>query len=121
MDMTSTAVEVLLDVRRLYPEVLDRMEIYADGGVRRGSHVLTLLALGARAVGIGRPAMFANVYGERGVARFIEILREELETTMRLMGEGDVGGFVGNRTFVSCSLSWKMKKKKEKKKEKMED
>ena len=43
--------------------------------------------------------------GEEGVTKMIEILKEELETTMQLMGEGDVDGFRGNTTFVSaCSL-----------------
>lgn len=101
VDMAPTAAEVLLDVRRLYPEVFDQIEIYADGGVRRASHILTLLALGARAVGVGRPIMFANVYGEAGVTKVIDILNEELETTMSLMGEGDIGAYVGNSTYVN--------------------
>lgn len=104
VDMSPTAAEVLLDVRRLYPEVFDQIEIYADGGVRRASHILTLLALGARAVGVGRPIMFANIYGEEGVAKVIDVLNDELETTMRLMGEGDIGAYVGNKTFVSPAL-----------------
>lgn len=101
VDMAPTAAEVLLDTRRLYPEVFDQIEIYADGGVRRASHILTLLALGAKAVGVGRPIMFANIYGEEGVTKVIDILTEELETTMRLAGESDVTAYVGNQTFVS--------------------
>ncbi|CAE6507311.1 unnamed protein product [Rhizoctonia solani] len=56
IDGQQTAAEVLLDLRKNAPEVLDdgKMEIYADGGVRHGSDVLKLLALGARAVGLGR-------------------------------------------------------------------
>jgi isopentenyl diphosphate isomerase/L-lactate dehydrogenase-like FMN-dependent dehydrogenase len=54
LDGAPTAVEVLLDIRKNAPEVFDRMEVYADGGVRRGTDVIKLLALGARAVGLGR-------------------------------------------------------------------
>ncbi|KAF2161100.1 hypothetical protein M409DRAFT_69961 [Zasmidium cellare ATCC 36951] len=50
VDLAPTAVEILLDVHRLYPEVFNQIEIWADGGVRRATHVLTLLALGARAI-----------------------------------------------------------------------
>ncbi|CZT23744.1 related to CYB2-lactate dehydrogenase cytochrome b2 [Ramularia collo-cygni] len=101
VDMAPTAVQVLLDTRRLYPEVFNQIEIYADGGVRRASHVLTLMALGAKAVGVGRPVMFANIYGQEGVEKVIDVLNVELETTMRLMGVGDVGDLVGNRSFVN--------------------
>lgn len=48
-----TAVEILLDIRKNAPEVFN-MEVYADGGVRHGSDIIKLLALGAKAVGLGR-------------------------------------------------------------------
>lgn len=101
VDLAPTAVEVLLDVHKNYPEVFGKIEIYADGGVRRASHVLALLALGARAVGLGRPAMFANIYGQPGVAKMISILQTELTTEMQLMGQADVNKYRGNTTFVS--------------------
>ena len=101
VDGAPTAVEILLDVHRLYPEVFEQLEIYCDGGVRRATHVLTLVALGCRAVGLGRPAMFANAYGEEGVTKMIDILRTELTTTMALMGQSDISGYLGNTTFVS--------------------
>lgn len=103
VDLAPTAVEVLLDVHKNYPEVFGQLEIYADGGVRRASHVLALLALGARAVGLGRPAMFANIYGQPGVAKMISILQAELTTEMQLMGQADVNKYRGNTTFVSYS------------------
>lgn len=106
VDGAPTAVEILLDVHRLYPEVFNQIEVYCDGGVRRATHVLTLLALGCRAVGIGRPAMFANVYGEEGVTKMIDIMTLELTTTMALMGEASIDGYRGNTTYVSIpSLS----------------
>lgn len=101
VDLTPTAVEILLDVHRLYPEVFGQIEIYADGGVRRASHILTLLSLGVTAVGLGRSPMYANVYGQQGVSKLIDIMTQELKTTMALMGQADVNGFRGNVSYVS--------------------
>ena len=62
-------------------------EVYLDGGVRRGSDVVTALALGAQAVFIGRPFYFALAAGgEAGVRRAFEIVTAELRTTMMLLG-----------------------------------
>ncbi|KAI4716110.1 FMN-dependent alpha-hydroxy acid dehydrogenase [Aureobasidium sp. EXF-10727] len=101
VDLAPTAVEVLLDLHRLYPEVFDQIEIYADGGVRRASHIITLLALGARAVGLGRAPMYANVYGQQGVSKLLDIIKKELTTELSLIGEADSNNVRGNRTFVN--------------------
>ncbi|KAJ7273253.1 FMN-dependent dehydrogenase [Mycena rebaudengoi] len=82
LDGAPTAVEVLMDIRKNAPEVFSRMEVYADGGVRRGTDALILLALGARAVGLGRPPMFANIWGEAGVSKLIDIFSVEMGTNM---------------------------------------
>ena len=66
-----------------------RAEVYLDGGVRRrrGTDVVTALALGARAVFVGRPFLYAlAAAGEAGVARAVEILRAETTTAMALLG-----------------------------------
>ncbi|MCA1726479.1 MAG: alpha-hydroxy-acid oxidizing protein [Actinobacteria bacterium] len=73
------------------PEVVDAVaggaEVYLDGGVRRGTDVLVALALGARAVLVGRPVLWGlAVDGEAGVGRVLQILRSELETAMALSG-----------------------------------
>lgn len=73
------------------PEVVDaiggRAEVYLDGGIRRGTDVVKALALGARAVLVGRPYIFGlAVGGEAGVARVLEIFRSELAQTMALTG-----------------------------------
>jgi 4-hydroxymandelate oxidase len=73
------------------PEVVeaigDRAEIFVDGGVRRGSDVVMALALGARAVLVGRPAMYGLAWrGAEGVAQVLEILREETENALALLG-----------------------------------
>lgn len=50
-----SSIEILLEVRLNCPEMMEECEIYLDGGVRGGTECLKALALGARAVGIGRP------------------------------------------------------------------
>ena len=65
----------------------DRCEIYVDGGVRRGSDVLKAIALGARAVMVGRPILWGlTVAGEKGALNILEILRRELDEAMLLCG-----------------------------------
>ena len=64
-----------------------KAEVYVDGGIRRGTDILKALALGARAVLIGRPLIWAlAVNGAKGVAAVIEHLRDELVRAMQLSG-----------------------------------
>ena len=84
LDSTPPTVEVL-------PEIVDavagRAEVVLDGGVRRGTDVVKALALGADAVGIGRPYVYGlAVSGEEGVVAVLEILREEIERALTLLG-----------------------------------
>ena len=65
----------------------DCCEIYVDGGIRRGSDVLKAIALGARAVLVGRPILWGlSVDGEKGALHILEILRRELDEAMLLCG-----------------------------------
>lgn len=73
------------------PEVVEavagRAEVYLDGGVRRGVDVVTALALGARAVLVGRPALYGLAFGgEKGVRQVLAILRDETENALALLG-----------------------------------
>ncbi|WP_134008454.1 alpha-hydroxy acid oxidase [Kribbella sp. VKM Ac-2566] len=74
------------------PEVAEavagsNLEVYVDGGIRRGEHVLAALALGARAVFVGRPALWALTVGSSdGVTRLLTDLGTELDHTLRLVG-----------------------------------
>ena len=73
------------------PHVVDAVgdlcEIYVDGGIRRGSDVLKAVALGARAVLVGRPVLWGLcVAGEQGALQVLEILRRELDEAMLLCG-----------------------------------
>jgi len=65
----------------------DGCEVYVDGGIRRGSDVLKAIALGARAVLVGRPILWGlTVNGEEGAAGVLNILRRELDEAMLLCG-----------------------------------
>ena len=88
LDNTLATIEVL-------PEVVaaakGRLEVLLDGGIRRGADVVKALALGAKAVCIGRPLFWGlAVDGEQGVSRVLEILREEMEITMARCGKPNV-------------------------------
>lgn len=76
---------------RALPGMVDAVgadvEVYVDGGIRRGAHVVAALALGARAVFIGRPYLYGlAAAGEHGVVRVIDVLRAEMRRTMTLLG-----------------------------------
>ena len=49
------------------PEIFSRLEVYVDGGFERGTDILKAIALGATAVGLGRPYLYSLVYGQEGV------------------------------------------------------
>jgi isopentenyl diphosphate isomerase/L-lactate dehydrogenase-like FMN-dependent dehydrogenase len=86
-------VEATIDLLPECVEAVDgRIEVFVDGGVRRGTDVLVALALGARAVLVGRPALWGlAVGGEAGVRHVLEILREEIELAQVLLGAPDPG------------------------------
>jgi isopentenyl diphosphate isomerase/L-lactate dehydrogenase-like FMN-dependent dehydrogenase len=75
----------------ILPQVVDvlrgRIPVFVDGGFRRGTDIYKALAIGARAVGIGRPYIYGlSAFGSEGVERVLEILRAELTLTMRQCG-----------------------------------
>ena len=77
------------------PEVVEavagRIPVFFDGGVRRGTDVFKALALGATAVGIGRPYIWGLAsFGQEGVERVIDILTRELRTVMQQMGTAKI-------------------------------
>lgn len=84
LDRTLAAVEAL---PAIVDRVGDRAEVYLDGGVRRGTDVVTAICLGAKGVFIGRPYLYGLAgAGEQGVDSVLEIFRSEIERTMLLMG-----------------------------------
>jgi 4-hydroxymandelate oxidase len=83
------------------PEVVDavgnRIPVFLDGGVRRGTDVFKALALGAKAVGIGRPYVWGlGAFGQAGVERVLEILQGELKLVMGNCGTQSVSGIDHN-------------------------
>src|SRR5207253_5616434 len=86
---------------RVLPEIVRAVdggiEVLLDGGIRRGSDIAKALALGARAVLIGRAYAYGLAAGgEAGVARAIEILRTELVRTLKLLGCASVAELDGS-------------------------
>ena len=66
---------------------LTALPVFLDGGIRRGTDIFKALALGAKAVGVGRPYIWGlSAFGQDGVDRVLEILRVELELVMRQCG-----------------------------------
>ncbi|KAJ2343226.1 Hydroxyacid oxidase 1 [Coemansia sp. RSA 2618] len=65
----------------------DKIEVYMDGGVRKGSDIFKALALGARAVFVARPVLWGLAYkGEQGAFHALDLLQKELELAMMLTG-----------------------------------
>ena len=84
LDGSPATIDALSEV---VAAVQGRCEVYLDGGIRRGTDVLKALALGARAVFVGRPVLWGlAVNGEEGVHHVLELLRSELELAMALSG-----------------------------------
>jgi len=96
---------------RALPEVVEavkgRIEVWMDGGIRRGTDVAKALCLGADAVLCGRAYAYGlAAAGEAGVERAIEILRTDLERTLRLLGCPSVGAL--DRSYVNVPKSWEV-------------
>jgi L-lactate dehydrogenase (cytochrome) len=94
---------------RVLPEVLEaangRLEVLLDSGIRRGGDVVKALALGARAVLVGRAYAYGlGAAGATGVARAIEILRTDIIRTMKLLGCASVREL--DRSFIDVPEDW---------------
>lgn len=92
---------------RALPEIVaavgGQTEVLMDGGIRRGGDIVKALCLGARAVLIGRAYAYGlAAAGEAGVRRALEILREDLERTMRLLGCDDVKALDSTYVELKC-------------------
>jgi isopentenyl diphosphate isomerase/L-lactate dehydrogenase-like FMN-dependent dehydrogenase len=95
---------------RALPEVVaaikGQAEVWMDGGVRRGSDIVKALCLGARAVLCGRAYAYAlSAAGEEGVRRALEILRADVERTVRLLGCPSVQAL--DESYVEVPATWK--------------
>lgn len=94
LDRSPATIDVLEDIVM----AAGNCEVYLDGGVRRGTDVVTALALGARAVFIGRPYLYAlAAAGRHGVTTCLELIRAEVLNAMALMGAPTVEGLTRDR------------------------
>lgn len=93
LDTTPSAIEILAEAApALRARGLEgRIEIYIDGGIRRATDILKALCLGAKGVGIGRPFLYAmSAYGVNGVNHAMQLLKDEMEMGMRLIGASHI-------------------------------
>lgn len=89
LETSRSGIEVLAEVMPALRERgwEKRIEVFVDGGIRRATDILKALCLGAKGVGIGRPFLFAmSAYGLDGVDRGMQLLKDEMEMNMRLIG-----------------------------------
>ncbi|KFV86505.1 Hydroxyacid oxidase 2 [Struthio camelus australis] len=94
LDGGPATIDALVEV---VEAVQGRVEVYVDGGVRKGGDVLKALALGAKCVFIGRPALWGLAYkGEEGLQDVLRILRDEFRLSMALTGCSSVSGIGRN-------------------------
>jgi isopentenyl diphosphate isomerase/L-lactate dehydrogenase-like FMN-dependent dehydrogenase len=94
---------------RILPEVVarvgDQIEVLLDGGIRRGSDIVKALCLGARAVMVGRAYAYGlGAAGGAGVARAIEILRDDLIRTLKLLGCPSIAEL--NQSYLAVPANW---------------
>ena len=94
---------------RVLPEVVaavnGQAEVLMDGGIRRGSDIVKAICLGARAVLVGRAYAFGlAAAGKPGVARALEILRQDVERTLRLLGCSSISAL--NSSYLNIPKHW---------------
>lgn len=93
LETARSGIEVLAEVMPALRERgwEKRIEVFVDGGVRRATDILKALCLGATGIGIGRPFLYAmSAYGLDGVDRAMQLLKDEMEMNMRLIGATSV-------------------------------
>jgi len=108
LDTCRSGIEVLPEVMEALRGVgasKDKFQVFVDGGIRRGADIFKAVALGATAVGIGRPVLYSLAsYGERGVVRMLQLLQDELTMVMRLSGTPSIAN-ITERHVIAKNLS----------------
>ncbi|KAJ4393555.1 hypothetical protein N0V93_002767 [Gnomoniopsis smithogilvyi] len=105
LDGSPSSLEIALEIYNNDPDIFNQIEVLADGGVRYGTDALRLLALGVKAVGVGRPVMFANVFGVDGIKKVVDLLRSAIMNDAANLGVGDLKSI--NASYVNWTPnSW---------------
>jgi len=100
LDTVAATIEVVPEIVRA---VKGRCEVYLDGGIMRGSDAFKAIALGCRAVFVGRPVLWGLAHnGEEGVARVLQLLKAEFSSCMQLCGSTNVSE-INHNMVVHCS------------------
>ncbi|KKY30223.1 putative cytochrome mitochondrial precursor [Diaporthe ampelina] len=103
LDGSPSSLEVALEIFNNDPEIFNEIEVLADGGIRYGTDALRLMALGVKAVGLGRPFMYSNVYGVDGVKKIISLMRNGIMNDAANLGLGDLKSI--NSSYVDWTPS----------------
>lgn len=93
LDTARSGIEILAEVMPILRQrnQENAIEIYIDGGIRRATDIIKAMCLGAKGVGIGRPFLYAmSAYGLAGVDRAMQLLKDEMEMNMRLIGAASI-------------------------------
>ncbi|BGP14512.1 hypothetical protein JCM10213_000386 [Rhodosporidiobolus nylandii] len=107
LDGARAPVDVLIEIRKRNPALLQQIDVYVDGGARRGTDVVKALCLGAKGVGFGRSFLYAqSAYGAAGVSKAIEILQDEVHMCMRLLGANTIADLKPEMVEVSSPERW---------------
>jgi len=90
LDTCRPGIEVLPEVMEALKEAgmkPGEFSVFVDGGIRRGADIFKAVALGAEAIGVGRPVLYSLAsYGQNGIVRMVHMLQDELQMVMRLAG-----------------------------------
>ncbi|GAA5873790.1 hypothetical protein JCM8547_005947 [Rhodosporidiobolus lusitaniae] len=107
LDGARAPLDVLIEIRKKDPSLLKKLDVFIDGGARRGTDVVKALCLGAKGVGFGRPFLYANAsYGPAGVSKAIQILEDEVHMAMRLVGANTIADLKPEMVEVSAPERW---------------
>ncbi|EGR29332.1 hypothetical protein IMG5_158180 [Ichthyophthirius multifiliis] len=91
LDTVRSTINILPEVMESIKDYKNKVEVYVDGGIRRGTDVIKCLALGAKCVFVGRPTIYANASeGEQGILKMFDIFEKEIKNGMMLLGTGKV-------------------------------
>jgi 4-hydroxymandelate oxidase len=103
LDLVPAAIDAL---PRIVDAVAGRIPVLLDSGIRRGTDVLAALALGAKAVFVGRPYIYGlAIAGARGVERVVSILRDEFQRAMALTGRRSIAEIDSSVLWPACEAT----------------